>query len=704
MRIGLTVGGAFFLCGSALAQSTPTDTVHGNLIQFTDNGAWSWYQDERAIVDVSMGALWVGSIANQSGLGGGAVDGHVRATRFDLNTGIRTATVLGDIESYGAGDDHNVPAFLLKEDGDILAFYAGHNNVNGAENYNSFYRTYDTSAQNWSSQSQYNWAGVIPADAPGAGGTTYSNVFQLSGEDADGDGNGRIYNIARTQQSPHMMYSDDNGATWLYGGQLTQQNATPPSSSYVNGYYKYSSNGTDRIDIVATEYHPRDYNTSIYHAYIQGGTLYNSSGDAIDSDIFDSASSFNSGSVASTDSFTEVFQAGSAENSRAWNTDVQSYSDGSISVLFKARDGRFGSHSSGADNHNVWIARFDPIAQVWTSHEVARAGGQLFGGNETDYTGLGAFDPNDPNVLYISTEINPLTSSQTAHHEIYKGVTPDYGATWSWTAITENSSYDNLRPIVPKWDEDNLALLWWRGTMSSSQNYDTAVTGIVIQGNELRGKVRYVDASTSNTTRADGQPFNPTTSSSQGPADNSWHLRTGFGNDSTVFTAAELDVESVPVLITTISNVDAGTYDLFAFFWSDFDSSGSAGDWRIVAGLSEGDMMVYRPRGAQQAEAEHFDLAVLTDEGNRSLYRAYLGRVVIDDGELLEVFVEAHNTSGNGRVWYDGIGYAPVVTSVPEPTSVALLLLGVACLCGRRAFLKFRSTQTLTTQRSLTTA
>ncbi len=34
--------------------SVPRDQVNGNLIQFSDNGAWCWYQDERSVVDTPM--------------------------------------------------------------------------------------------------------------------------------------------------------------------------------------------------------------------------------------------------------------------------------------------------------------------------------------------------------------------------------------------------------------------------------------------------------------------------------------------------------------------------------------------------------------------------------------------------------------------------------------------------------------------------
>lgn len=637
----------------------PRDVVHGNLIQFADNGAWSWFQDERAIVDQQNGEVIVGYIANRDGVGGEVVDGHVKTTHFDLATGARRQYIHNDIESYGAADDHNVPGILQKDDGNILAFYAAHNNRSGTEDDRSYYRTYNSGTQAWGAESEYHWWDVIPTNAPGAGGTTYSNVFQLTAEDPDGDGNGRLYNIARTKQSPHIMFSDDNGVTWEYGGQLTKQNATPPTSSYVNGYYKYSSNGFDRIDFIATEYHPRDYNTSIYHAYIENGRLYDSEGNEIDDDIFDAATSFSTDKVTSTDDFTRIFQAGENTNSRAWTTDIQSYEDGTIVALWKARAGAFGSHSSGSDDHRVWYGRFDPTNKQWSTFEIAKAGASLFGGAETDYTGLGAIHPSDPDTLYISTEIDPTTNASLPHHEIYKGVTNDNGESWSWTPITQNSSHDNLRPIIPAWDADNTAVLWWRGSMSSSQRYDTAVVGIIDRKTEQLGVVSYYDATESNTTLSDNSALTLSDPSPiAGASDGLWHLRTGVGNGSTVFTADETGSEDTPTIKTEITGVEAGIYDVFAYFWND-----ELQDWQIEAGLSQDDLMLFRIRGSQQAEASQFSGVHVLDEGTRSLYRAYLGRVQIEPDEAIKVFVNDSSGSGAQSVWYDGVGIAQVLST-----------------------------------------
>jgi hypothetical protein len=105
-------------------------------------------------------------------------------------------------------------------------------------------------------------------------------------------------------------------------------------------------------------------------------------------------------------------------------------------------------------------------------------GARLYG-SEQDYTGLGALDPRDPNIVYVSTPIDPRDESDLGVHEIFKGSTSDGGATWTWTPITFNSEMDNLRPTVPVWDADHTALVWMRGTYRSMFDYDLDIVAII---------------------------------------------------------------------------------------------------------------------------------------------------------------------------------------------------------------------------------
>lgn len=610
------------------AGAQTADRVNGNLIQFEPNGGWSWYQDERAIVDAESGTIVVGSVANRFGFDGGPIDGNVQATFFEIATGQRTTFVLrSGLTSYGAGDDHNLPAFLRLPDGDYLALYAGHNNNNL-----TWFRTYDAASETWREERAFDW-NTIP------GGTnfpvTYSNLFHLSDE-------AKIYNISRTRdRSPNLIVSTDLGKTWTYGGQLTQA----ANVGYVNGYFKYADNGADRIDFVATEHHPRDFNNSLYHGYIRDGASFDSHGKRIDSDILDRDF------IPTPADFTRIFAADTVvadiRMTRCWNIDVESYADGTLGVLFKARaDDR-------ETEHHFFHARFD--GDSWQSTRLANAGPNLFP-SEQDYTGLGALDPNDPDTLYLSTPFHPATNAPLDRHEIFKGVTRDHGETWTWTSITENSTYDNLRPIVPAWDENNTVLLWLRGTMTSSQNYDFAVVGILDRHRERPADPRYLDARPDNTAPVDPDGDRPSTDE---VPPTGWTFRTDIGHGGNLFAAGETASTATRTLRTRATGLNAGTYDVWVYFRATPEEAG-----RIRAGLRNDRLQTYRLRGAQAAPPDHPAASgPRASEVRGHLYQAWLGRVPLAEGEPLDVYIRSpENPASNGaqRTWYEGIGYAPV--------------------------------------------
>ena len=101
--------------------------------------------------------------------------------------------------------------------------------------------------------------------------------------------------------------------------------------------------------------------------------------------------------------------------------------------------------------------------------------------------GLGCLSPNDPNTIYISTGFDPravkpgvFDTNQPASsvHEIWRGVTTNHGASFTWTPVTQKSSRDNFRPIVPAWDSTHTLLCWFRGTYTSAQIVDAIVVGL----------------------------------------------------------------------------------------------------------------------------------------------------------------------------------------------------------------------------------
>jgi hypothetical protein len=243
---------------------------------------------------------------------------------------------------------------------------------------------------------------------------------------------------------------------------------------YVAGYYKYWGDNVGRIDFVATEAHPRDVDTSLFHGYIQNGKVYNSAGTEVDSSLMD-ASPTNSG-AKDISAYTKVFATGTTIKGvrleHAWNHDIVRYADGTVAILWQARV--TGTGTDDPDKRTLY-ARFDGTS--WKLTYLVKSGTKLYP-DEQDYTGLSALDPNDPRTIYVSTFFDPRDdTTKSTYREIWRGTTCDNGATFTWTQVTARSTMHNIRPIVPKWDSSHTALLWLRGSYTSAQNYAMKVVG-----------------------------------------------------------------------------------------------------------------------------------------------------------------------------------------------------------------------------------
>jgi hypothetical protein len=670
------------------APSPPSGLVNGNLIQFDSDGAWTWYSDERAIVDPNNGHVLVNSVGFSPTVNGSPA--NVDVVDFNPTTGRRMRTRLSNQVGGNPSiqnDDHNNGALLVLPDGRYLAMYANHGNNGGlGDEFSRWRRSVNPGdSTSWTTEQLFNWYNAVP----GANQTTptnldaanvsYHNLFYLSEEN-------QVYNISRSygqlstngasQNMPNIMRYDMNTNTVEWAGQVLESAAQGYSA-----YPKYASNGVDRIYFISTETHPRNYNNSVFSGYIEGGKTYNMLGIEIDGNLFDNGTDAGGdGFVPDVTDFTLVQGAdplGEGHN-RLWTIDMNLDGEGDPMALYISRWNPDGTTSDGSTtnpiDHRLHFGRWNDQTNQWENHEVARMGNRLYRGadlSEQDYTGNAALVPGDPNTLYISTPYDPRDptgATFTTSYEIYKGVTGDGGSSWNWSAITENSVVDNLRPIVPDPQGGDPTVLWFRGTYTTAHNINASIVGIVDSDNEELGLVNYIDANTTNTTRSTGAAIGATgPSSSAGANDGLWHERTGVGNGGSVFASRESGTENAPTLKTTIDGaalVD-GTYDIFAYFWSDDDE-----DWRIMAGLESTNLIDFRRYGSQHAEADQFASieAVSANSNDLLLYRAYLGRTDVLGGTDIDVFIDDWSTSVGGaiRTWYDGVGYA-LVTDVGIP-------------------------------------
>lgn len=442
---------------AASAPDLPPNYVAGSLIRLNDNGAWSWFMDERVIVHE--GKLIVGSVRAVGDFRNNTDPdwGNVEIAVYNLASGAIDRAVL---HRHFEQDDHDGPAFLPLPDGRYLAMYTKH----GVERriYYRFSEPHNPLV--WGSAFEFETPGTNAAAFSGDN-VTYSNLFRLP--------SGRIYNFFRgPDHDPNYMYSDDSGQSWRYGGRLLR------GKGGYSPYLKYAFDGQGTIHFVATDDHPRNYDNSIYHGFVRDGNVYFSDGKRRGK-----LSESTQVEIAAWD-MTKVFQ-GDADNV-GWVIDLELDAQQKPYVVFSVqKDGRGLPRGQGGFDHRFHYGRWD--GATWRVHEIAYAGTRLYPG-EDDYTGLAALDPNDPNVVYISTDANPVTGAPLIsradgqrHRELYRGTTRDFGATWKWEPITAHSTDDNLRPLVPKWNDPRTALVWMRGKYEQNRGkWTTAVVATIL--------------------------------------------------------------------------------------------------------------------------------------------------------------------------------------------------------------------------------
>lgn len=441
----------------------PHNYVAGTLIQLNDNGAWSWFMDPRVIVD--NGKLIVGSVRAVGSLQANLSDpksGNIEIAVYDLQTGVVQTTVLHHRLEQ---DDHNVPAFLVLKDGRYLALYSKH-----ARERLMYYRVSEP-------RNPLVWSPARVVQTPGdevefaGNNVTYANPFRFP--------DGRIYNFFRAySHDPNYMFSDDEGQTWTYGGRwLYGRDGYSP-------YLKYAYDGKGTLHFVTTEDHPRNFDNSLYHGYLKDGVIHHSNGTPI--------GPLNAGTEAkiATWDVTKVYQGG--PDNVAWMVDIELDRNDRPYVIFSTqRDGRGLPRGQGGFDLRYHYARWD--GKSWSTEEIAYAGTRLYA-SEDDYSGLAALDPHDPAVAYISTDADPVTgkplvsaADQQRHYELFRGVRGTAGK-WTWTPITRNSTYDNLRPLVPKWDDPRTALVWMRGKYVHNHGewYSSVVALLLPPGSDRR--------------------------------------------------------------------------------------------------------------------------------------------------------------------------------------------------------------------------
>lgn len=424
-----------------------------NFATLVSDGAWTWFNDPRALFH--NGLLYFGYVRSS--------DGRSALSAFNPATGLTTNVWTSSLTQR---DDHNNPGLLLKQDGKMLAIHARH----AADQFFSYRLSLTTDPS-----SSANW-GTEQTISPTGATMTYANPFQLTAE------SGKIYNFCRNLNfNPTVFTSTNGGAAWS-APQLLIKTGT----GNIRPYIKYCSDQTNRIDFLYTDGHPRNVTNSLYHAYYQAGSLRKTDGSLLKtfSDIPLLHDSGERGSI--------IYQYSDADSAdphdhiptgRAWCWEIVYQTNGRPACVFSVQRDNVTGTNWFDDRIYYYYARW--TGTNWQKRFIAHAGRPLYSA-EDDYAGGICMDPENPNIVYLSSNAtDPFNLSTTNvtlrtndRYEIFRGVTTNGGMTFLWEAVTTNSTMDNLRPYVPRRHGGSPALIWFRGTYNTYTSYNCAVAGL----------------------------------------------------------------------------------------------------------------------------------------------------------------------------------------------------------------------------------
>jgi len=388
------------------------------------DGAWCWVQDPRAVYHKGRHRRTYSGWVTRAGA--------LQVASYDHETReVRVVT----LRKRWHRNDHANPAFLVRADGRIMAFYSTHNGKRLFSRVSK--RPEDISA----------WDDEIIVSSQGR--ITYPNPMQLSAE------NDCIYVLWRGRTWKPTFAVSDDGVTWSAPKVLIQEKGREAHD--IRPYLKAACDGVDTFHLAFTDGHPRDEpQNSIYYAKYRNGAFHKADGTRI--------KGINDLPIRHSEA-DRVYDARQT-NVRAWIWDVAGDASQNPVIVY--------TRLPKESDHRYHYARWD--GAEWRDHEITAGGGwfpQTREGKkerEPHYSGGIALDHADPSVVYLSRPTDGV-------FEIEKWTTPDGGATWNREPISAGSAHNNVRPVVPHgWRGVGDHVLWMHGEyVGYYAGYDTAI-------------------------------------------------------------------------------------------------------------------------------------------------------------------------------------------------------------------------------------
>ncbi|WP_371805274.1 BNR-4 repeat-containing protein [Candidatus Lokiarchaeum ossiferum] len=380
------------------------------IYEFSDDGAWCWFQDPRAIfirgIFTKTYAQWM------------TRKGKLQCGSFNHETKeIKTFTLKKNWDR----DDHNVGSFLILPDNRIMAFYARHDKPG----------LYSRTTVNPEDISLWEEEVTVCKQRK----VTYSHPVYLRSEE--------LFFVFWRGESWKPTYSTSkDGKMWNSPQVLIQDEGRSKRS--IRPYTKIYSNGKRIIHLIFTDGHPRNESqNSIYYLQYKNGKFRKLNGDVMEVTTNNPIPHSN----------CDKLYDGSLTNVRAWIWDIMTDDKDHPYVLY--------TRLPSKTDHRYHFTRWD--GHQWLDQELVKAG-RWFPQSiiskfelEPHYSGGMVFNQQNPNIIYLSRQIK-------SNFEIEKWETKNLGHTWISTQLTADSKNMNVRPVFPRgYDQNTDHILWMHG-------------------------------------------------------------------------------------------------------------------------------------------------------------------------------------------------------------------------------------------------
>lgn len=352
--------------------------------------------------------------------------GSVFIAAYDHETRIQTIHELDDRTVY---DDHGNPAILIRPDGRILVTWGGHVD-------NELWVTVSNTPGDISA-----WSEPQNIAAPSEL-VSYPSLCYLSSES-------KVYLLSRngSSQDGDWCYrtSSDLGGSW-------SEPVTMLDYGSASVYIKFATDSADTIYFAASQSESNTH-ANVAAFYYEDDSFWKPDGTEI----------CTTATLPMSESDLDMVFNSTTEGYPAWIWDV-AVEGGDIAVVYAI----FEEPSS---EHTYEYARWSDGA--WTCTELV-GGGNMTAGASYHYSGGIYLDHSDIDTLYLSTK------RLGDWLQIERWTTETEGATWSYTAITQDSGCKNVRPFVVWNHSDELEVMWVAGGYDAWPNalFDTNLHAI----------------------------------------------------------------------------------------------------------------------------------------------------------------------------------------------------------------------------------